>query len=187
MIDDLYLRLRIMMMSNNDSWNQLRWWWQRQWWLQWWWWWWWLTLLVRPPLPSFYNDDGDDDDDDDDDDGDDSDDSDDDDSDEPRPPLPSLCNESQALPDHYRWHLRWNTKYGKGDDDDDDYENFLDNDGSDGDSPLLNQRPSISWFRSLDSTMIHVSRDQSLILDLFRSLDRDEPGQAGIVPLSQVN
>ena len=35
--------------------------------------------------------------------------------------------------------------------------------------------------------MIHVSRDQSLILDLSRSLDRDEPGQAGIVPLSQVN
>jgi len=41
------------------------------------------------------------------------------------PPLPSLCNESQALPDHYRWHLR--------------------------------------------------------------SLDRDEPGQAGIVPLSQTS
>jgi len=41
------------------------------------------------------------------------------------PPLPSLCNESQALPDHYHWHLR--------------------------------------------------------------SLDRDEPGQAGIVPLSQTS
>jgi len=41
------------------------------------------------------------------------------------PPLPSLCNESQALPDHYRWHLR--------------------------------------------------------------SLDRNEPGQAGIAPLSQTS
>ena len=77
---------------------------------------------------------------------------------------------------------------GKGDDDDDDdYDNFLDNDGCDGDSPLLNQRPTTSWFLDHWTVMIHVSTDQSLILDLSRSLDRDEPGQAGIVPLSQAN
>ena len=47
---------------------------------------------------------------------------------QPRPPLPSLCNESQALPDHYRWHLRWKTKYAKRGDDDDDDDDFVDDD-----------------------------------------------------------
>ena len=79
---------------------------------------------------------------------------------EPRPPLPSLCNESQALPDHYRWHLRWTHKIwekgGDDDDDDDDYDDFVDDDhdfdknGSDGDSPLLSPRPYLSWSWSLD-------------------------------------